>query len=131
MSLAVGAPRVPARGLTLGKPRPGSWPRGPVARCTSPPHTRCWTTCSTCSNGPVSAGSSAGSGSTSERNRHPRRPADCRRPRPARGHAGPSPLPSPVRELMRRNHTVDVHDAGGRVVGGSNPGRELRQSLLT
>jgi hypothetical protein len=42
----------------------------------------------------------------------------------------PPPLPSPVRELMRRNHTVDVHDAGGRVVGGFNPGRELRQSLL-
>jgi hypothetical protein len=42
----------------------------------------------------------------------------------------PPPLPSPVRELMRRNHTADVHDADGRVVGGFNPGRELRQSLL-
>ncbi|GAA3343238.1 hypothetical protein GCM10020358_81130 [Amorphoplanes nipponensis] len=43
----------------------------------------------------------------------------------------PPPLPPPVRELMRRNHTVDVREPGGhRVVGGFNPGREMRQSLL-
>jgi hypothetical protein len=43
----------------------------------------------------------------------------------------PPPLPPPVRELMRRNHTVDVHDpAAGRVVGGFNPGAEMRAGLL-
>lgn len=43
----------------------------------------------------------------------------------------PPPLPPPVRELMRRNRTVDVYEAAGdRVVGVLNPGRELRESLL-
>ena len=43
----------------------------------------------------------------------------------------PPPLPPPVRELMRRNHTVDVLDqAGGRVIGGFNPGRTMREALL-
>ncbi|MGK5684357.1 hypothetical protein [Actinoplanes sp. URMC 104] len=41
------------------------------------------------------------------------------------------PLPDPVRELMRRNNTVDVYDPDGpRVVGAFNPGREMRESLL-
>ena len=35
----------------------------------------------------------------------------------------PPPLPPPVRELMRRNNTIDVHDpTGSRVVGAYNPG---------
>lgn len=43
----------------------------------------------------------------------------------------PPPLPPPVRELMRRNRTVDVHDpAANRIVGAINPGRDLRESLL-
>ncbi|MFI6819797.1 hypothetical protein ACIBJE_02445 [Micromonospora sp. NPDC050187] len=43
----------------------------------------------------------------------------------------PPPLPPPVRELMRRNNTVDVLDpAGNRVVGGFNPGAEMRAALL-
>jgi hypothetical protein len=42
----------------------------------------------------------------------------------------PPPLPPPVRELMRRNHTVDVLDVAGYRVGGFNPGAEMRQSLL-
>ncbi|SCL31110.1 hypothetical protein [Micromonospora inyonensis] len=43
----------------------------------------------------------------------------------------PPPLPPPVRELMRRNNTVDVLDpAGSRVVGGFNPGAEMRAALL-
>jgi hypothetical protein len=41
------------------------------------------------------------------------------------------PLPPPVRELMRRNNTVDVYDpAQNRIVGGINPGRLMRESLL-
>jgi len=41
------------------------------------------------------------------------------------------PLPRPVRELMRRNHTVDIYDAASpQVVGGFNPGREMREALL-
>jgi hypothetical protein len=41
------------------------------------------------------------------------------------------PLPPPVRELMRRNNTIDVHDPGApRVVSSINPGRELREVLL-
>ncbi|HWS38662.1 MAG TPA: nucleoporin [Actinoplanes sp.] len=41
------------------------------------------------------------------------------------------PLPNPIREQMRRNNTVDVWDpAGGRVVGGFNPGRTMREVLL-
>ncbi|HEY0699882.1 MAG TPA: hypothetical protein VGD43_18985 [Micromonospora sp.] len=44
----------------------------------------------------------------------------------------PPRLPPPVRDLMRRNNTVDVHDpAGTRVVGTFNLGAELRQTLLT
>ncbi len=43
----------------------------------------------------------------------------------------PPPLPPPVRELMRRNNTVDVYEpTGGRIVGGYNPGKEMRESLL-
>ncbi|KXK59348.1 hypothetical protein AWW66_24710 [Micromonospora rosaria] len=46
--------------------------------------------------------------------------------------SNPPPLPLSVRELMRRNNTVAVHDpAGGQVVGGLNPGAELRVTLLT
>jgi hypothetical protein len=45
--------------------------------------------------------------------------------------ATPPPLPPPVRELMRRNGSLDVHDpAGTRIVGTFNPGRHLRESLL-
>ncbi|WP_320066071.1 hypothetical protein [Micromonospora sp. RTGN7] len=44
---------------------------------------------------------------------------------------GPPPLPPAVRELMRRNNTVDVHDpAEDRVVGAVNLGADLRSSLL-
>jgi hypothetical protein len=43
----------------------------------------------------------------------------------------PPPLPPPVRELMRRNNTVDVYDpTGSRIVSAYNPGMEMRQSLL-
>ena len=43
----------------------------------------------------------------------------------------PPPLPPPVRELMRRNNTLDVHDAiANRIVGGFNPGRTMREALL-
>ncbi|MGW4460827.1 hypothetical protein [Micromonospora sp. NPDC004704] len=43
----------------------------------------------------------------------------------------PPPLPPPVRELMRRNNTIDVYDpTGTRVVGAINLGGELRPSLL-
>ncbi|WSN14426.1 hypothetical protein OG792_16695 [Micromonospora sp. NBC_01699] len=43
----------------------------------------------------------------------------------------PPPLPPPVRELMRRNNTVDVyHPLDNRVVGGINLGGELRPALL-
>ena len=43
----------------------------------------------------------------------------------------PPPLPDPVREMMRRNHTVDVLDpTGTRVIGGFNPGRTMREALL-
>ncbi|MEU6206151.1 hypothetical protein ABZ814_21515 [Micromonospora musae] len=43
----------------------------------------------------------------------------------------PPRLPPPVRELMRRNNTVHVHDPNGRgVVGGFNPGARMRESLL-
>jgi hypothetical protein len=45
--------------------------------------------------------------------------------------SAPPPLPEPVRELMRRNHTVDVYDpAGDRLVGGFNPGKTMREALL-
>jgi hypothetical protein len=45
--------------------------------------------------------------------------------------AKPPSLPPPVRELMRRNNSIDVCDpAGNRVVGTCNPGRQLRESLL-
>lgn len=41
------------------------------------------------------------------------------------------PLPSPIREQMRRNNTVDVWDPySNRVVGGFNPGRTMRESFL-
>nr|WP_296070936.1 hypothetical protein [uncultured Actinoplanes sp.] len=41
------------------------------------------------------------------------------------------PLPPPVRELMRRNNTVQVYDPNAhRVVGTFNPGREMREQLL-
>ncbi|MEV4758475.1 hypothetical protein AB0J86_25685 [Micromonospora sp. NPDC049559] len=43
----------------------------------------------------------------------------------------PPRLPPPVRELMRRNNSVDVYDLGGnRVVGAINLGAELRPALL-
>jgi hypothetical protein len=43
----------------------------------------------------------------------------------------PPPLPPPVRELMRRNITVDVlHPAAERIVGAFDPGRVMRESLL-
>ncbi|MEV4627263.1 hypothetical protein AB0J90_13320 [Micromonospora sp. NPDC049523] len=43
----------------------------------------------------------------------------------------PPPLPPPVRELMRRNNTIDVyHPAGNGVVGAINLGAELRPALL-
>lgn len=42
------------------------------------------------------------------------------------------PLPPPVRELMRRNNTIDVYAPDAhRIVGGINPGREMREMLLT
>lgn len=45
--------------------------------------------------------------------------------------ADPPPLPPPVRELMRRNNSIDVYDpAGARVVTRFNPGAELRAALL-
>jgi hypothetical protein len=41
------------------------------------------------------------------------------------------PLPRPVRELMRRNHVVDIYDPESpQVVGGFNPGKEMREALL-
>ncbi|WP_127501534.1 hypothetical protein [Actinoplanes solisilvae] len=41
------------------------------------------------------------------------------------------PLPQCVRELMRRNNTVDVYDPQApRIVGGFNPGKEMREALL-
>jgi hypothetical protein len=44
----------------------------------------------------------------------------------------PPPLPPPVRELMRRNHTVTVYEPGSRrVVGEFNPGGRMREVLLT
>ncbi|NJC13715.1 hypothetical protein F4558_003541 [Micromonospora profundi] len=43
----------------------------------------------------------------------------------------PPRLPPPVRELMRRNNTVAVHDPNGpRPVGGINLGAMLRERLL-
>jgi hypothetical protein len=43
----------------------------------------------------------------------------------------PPPLPPPVRELMRRNNTIDVYDpSANRIVSGINPGAEMRQTLL-
>ncbi len=46
--------------------------------------------------------------------------------------SSPPPLPEPVRELMRRNNTIDVFDpTGTRVVGALNPGKLMRETLLT
>ncbi|MET8832567.1 hypothetical protein ABZV78_01430 [Micromonospora sp. NPDC004540] len=43
----------------------------------------------------------------------------------------PPRLPPPVRELMRRNNTLDVHDpTGPRVVGRINLGARMRETLL-
>jgi hypothetical protein len=43
----------------------------------------------------------------------------------------PPPLPPPVRELMRRNNSLEVHDpAANRVVGTFNPGKRMRELLL-
>ncbi|MFI7604421.1 hypothetical protein ACIBTV_04785 [Micromonospora sp. NPDC049366] len=43
----------------------------------------------------------------------------------------PPRLPPAVRELMRRNNTLDVHDpASPRAVGGINPGATMRERLL-
>jgi len=42
------------------------------------------------------------------------------------------PLPQCVRELMRRNNTVEVYDPHApHVVAGFNPGQEMREALLT
>jgi hypothetical protein len=41
----------------------------------------------------------------------------------------PPPLPPPVRELMRRNNTIDVRNPVGSRAA-INPGREMRESLL-
>lgn len=41
------------------------------------------------------------------------------------------PLPQSVREVMRRNNTVEIYDPQApRVVGGFNPGKEMREALL-
>ncbi|MDY7085472.1 MAG: hypothetical protein SYR96_10235 [Actinomycetota bacterium] len=41
------------------------------------------------------------------------------------------PLPDPVREVMRRNNTITVYDPHSpQVVGGFNPGKEMREALL-
>jgi hypothetical protein len=46
--------------------------------------------------------------------------------------SSPPPLPAPIRELMRRNNTIDVVDPdSGRVAGAFNPGKTLREVLLT
>ncbi|MFC7533875.1 hypothetical protein [Actinoplanes sp. GCM10030250] len=43
----------------------------------------------------------------------------------------PPPLPAPAREWMRRNLTVQVLDpTGTQPIGGWNPGKEMRESLL-
>ncbi|NLU79192.1 hypothetical protein HCA58_12550 [Micromonospora sp. HNM0581] len=43
----------------------------------------------------------------------------------------PPRLPPPVREMMRRNNTLDVHDpTGPRVVDRINPGARMRETLL-
>ncbi|MET8251759.1 hypothetical protein [Micromonospora sp. NPDC005197] len=43
----------------------------------------------------------------------------------------PPRLPPPIRALMRRNNTVDVHDpAGPRAVGRINLGARMREQLL-
>ncbi|MCM0676421.1 hypothetical protein NCC78_17260 [Micromonospora phytophila] len=43
----------------------------------------------------------------------------------------PPPLPPPIRELMRRNNTLDVHDpTGPRAVNGINLGARMRERLL-
>ncbi|MFU8874471.1 hypothetical protein [Micromonospora sp. SL4-19] len=43
----------------------------------------------------------------------------------------PPRLPPPVRELMRRNSALDVHDpTGPRVVNGINLGARMRETLL-
>lgn len=43
----------------------------------------------------------------------------------------PPPLPPPVRELMRRNNSIDVCDpTGTQLVDTFNPGKHLRESLL-
>ncbi|MET0425136.1 MAG: hypothetical protein ABW046_14720 [Actinoplanes sp.] len=45
--------------------------------------------------------------------------------------SNPPPLPEPVRELMRRNNTVDVYDpAANRILGVFNPGKAMREALL-
>jgi hypothetical protein len=41
------------------------------------------------------------------------------------------PLPTPVRELMRRNNTIEVYAPDAhRVVGTFNPGKEMREQFL-
>lgn len=45
--------------------------------------------------------------------------------------ATPPPLPPPVRELMRRNNSINVcNPADNRVVGTFNPGKQMREYLL-
>jgi hypothetical protein len=49
-----------------------------------------------------------------------------------RAATGEPPLPSTIRELMRRNNTTDIYDpTGATVVGGVNVGAELRKAFLT
>ena len=44
----------------------------------------------------------------------------------------PPPLPPAIRELMRRNNVVTVYEPGGhRPIGEFNPGRRMREVLLT
>jgi hypothetical protein len=44
----------------------------------------------------------------------------------------PPSLPSPIRNLMRRNNTTAVHDPTGHtVIGGINLGAEMRPAFLT
>ncbi|PRY20828.1 hypothetical protein [Pseudosporangium ferrugineum] len=43
----------------------------------------------------------------------------------------PPPLPPPVRELMRRNRTIDVYaTTDNRIAGTFNPGKTMREALL-
>ncbi|GLY92779.1 hypothetical protein Acsp02_00350 [Actinoplanes sp. NBRC 103695] len=44
----------------------------------------------------------------------------------------PPPIALPIRELMRRNNTLQVYEPGsGRPLGTFNPGQQMREVLLT